>query len=172
MHLSATLLAFQIKPHQQASLSVFIRYGERPTTTLYDAKRNVPDEGCVITTQNSSGSCNEEKFHVLLSDDIITKPGAYFVGVLYNDSANEASRRQKRSCFGKGRERRSCVEPKDPPRPPSFSTTIVPTYDPMTDANYSLSAQEDKCLFWNNTADQWSSQGCKVSFFFNVNTQS
>ena len=95
---------------------------------------------------------------------MIRKPGTYFVGILYDKGTEEPKGRMKRSCTGGGRQKRSCVQPKDPPQLNSIGRIVTPVYEPGSDMNYSLSGQEDKCLFWNSTVEQWSSQGCKVRF--------
>ena len=100
---------------------------------------------------------------MLLLDDVINKPGTYFIGILYDKGDKETARRKKRSCSDTGRQKRSCVEPKDPPRLNSIRRVIKPVYEPGSDLNYTISGHEDKCLFWNTTTEQWSPQGCKVS---------
>lgn len=60
------------------------------------------------------------------------------------------------------------MQPKDPPRLNSIGRIVTPVYEPESDMNYSLSAQEDKCLFWNSTVEQWSTQGCRVSAYCRV----
>lgn len=138
---------WQIKPTQSASLDVFIRYGKRPTVSKYDAKQRI----------------NKDTNEMLLLDDVINKPGTYFIGILYDKGDKGTPRRKKRSCSDRGRQKRSCVEPKVPPRLNSIRRVIKPVYEPGSDVNYTISGHEDKCLFWNTTREQWSSQGCKVS---------
>ena len=137
----------QIKPADSASFSVFVRYGRRPTLTRFDAKRTV----------------NKDTYEVVLVEDVIKKSGTYFVGILYDKSTEEEKERKKRSCSGGGRQKRSCVQPKDPPRLNAIGRFVKPVYEPGSDMNYSLSGQEDRCLFWNSTVEQWSPQGCRVS---------
>ena len=55
------------------------------------------------------------------------------------------------------------MDPKDPPQLNTIARIVNPVYEPGSDMNYTLSSQEDKCLFWNRTAEQWSPQGCQVS---------
>ena len=127
---------------------MFIRYGKRPTVNKFDAKQTI--------SKNANGE-------ILLLDDVIKKSGTYFIGILYDKSSMEEKRRKNRSCSDGGRQKRSCVEPKDPPRLNSIGRIVKPVYEPANDLNYTISGQEDKCLFWNRTREQWSSQGCKVS---------
>ena len=142
----------QIEPADTTSFTVFVRYGRRPTLTRFDAKQTV--------TKDAS--------EVVLLDDVIRKPGTYFVGILYDEGTEEQKRRMKRSCTGGGRQKRSCVQPKDPPQLNSIGRIVTPVYEPGSDMNYSLSGQEDKCLFWNSTVEQWSSQGCRVSAYCRI----
>lgn len=134
-----------------------MRYGERPTVTEFDTKTTIPDESC----QNSQSLCSEQSYDILLVHDLLSKPGTYFIGILYEKNGDGAKRRKRRSCFGARRKKRSCVEFKDPPRPENI--TVKPAYDPKTDVNYSMSILEEKCLFWNSTEERWESGGCKVS---------
>ena len=143
-------------------LSVFGRYGQRPTVTDFDAKRKIPDESCSTNSQNSDGECNEEAYEILLDYEVLNDPGTYYIGILSETDDIKLKRRRKRSCFTRGREKRSCIEIKDPPRPANI--TVKPVYDPRTDINYSMSVLEEECLFWDTAEERWSSRGCKVNW--------
>lgn len=153
-------------------LRVFVRYGQRPTVTEYDATKKIPDESCSLTSQNSHGNCNGEAYDMVLLHEVISRPGPYFIGILYEENNEGPQRRKKRSCFGQGRQRRSCVEFKDPPKPENI--TVKPVFDSRTDRNYTMSIQEEACLFWDSSEERWLSRGCRVShslekkFFFSV----
>ena len=139
---------------------MFVRHGQRPTVTEYDAEREVglPDGTCSLNLQKS---CDDAAYNFLLVDSVLRKPGSYYIGILYDKSEQERIRKRKRrSCFGKRRWKRSCVEFKELPKPENI--TLIPVYDPKTDANYSMNVEEEKCLFWNRKADKWQSDGCKV----------
>lgn len=87
-------------------------------------------------------------------------PGVYYVGLLWDKS--QSNSRKKRSCFDNGRQKRSlCVEPKEAPKP--VNITKIPTYNPDTDMNYTLSTQQFNCLYWSGK--EWTSKGCKVIGF-------
>ena len=143
-------------------LSVFVRYGQRPTTTDFDSKTNIPNESCSMNSQNSDGECNEEAYEILLDSEVLNDPGTYYIGILSETDDIKLKIRQKRSCFGRGRKKRSCVETKDPPRPENI--TVKPVYDPKTDINYSMTVLEEQCLFWDTAEERWSSRGCKVNW--------
>ena len=140
---------------------VFVRYGQRPTVTEYDATKKIPDESwCSLISQNSHGNCSGEAYDMVLLHEVINKPGPYFIGVLYEENNEGPQRRKKRSCFGQGRQRRSCVEFKEPPKPENI--TVKPVFDPRTDRNYTMSVQEEACLFWDSIEERWLSRGCRV----------
>ena len=137
---------------------MFVRHGQRPTVTEYDAKRKVPDGKCSL---NSQRRCDDPPYDFLLVDSVLRKPGSYYIGILYDKSEQERKRnRKRRSCFGKRRQKRSCVEVKELPKPENI--TLIPVYDPKTDVNYSMNVEEEECLFWNRMAEKWQSNGCKV----------
>ena len=139
-----------------------MRYGQRPTVSEYDLKKKIPDESCSSTPQTPHGNCNKEAYDFVLFHELISKPGPYYIGILYEKDSNGPQRvRTKRSCFGRGRQKRSCVEPKDPPRPENI--TIKPVYDSKTDVNYSMNILEESCLFWDSREEHWLSRGCRVS---------
>lgn len=141
--------------------SVFVRFGQRPTITEYDATKKIPDEPCSLTFQNSHGNCSGEAYDFTLLHEVISRPGPYFIGILYEENNEGPKKRRKRSCFGQGRQKRSCVEFKDPPKPEN--KTVKPVFDPRTDRNYTMSIQEEACLFWDSSEERWLSRGCRVS---------
>ncbi|XP_044184688.1 polycystic kidney disease protein 1-like 2 [Acropora millepora] len=148
----------RIKPTGSTVFKVFVRYGQRPTVTEYDAERKVPDGKCSL---NSQRRCDDAAYDFLLVDSVLGKPGSYYIGILYDKNEQERKRNHKRrSCFGKRRQKRSCVEFKELPKPENI--TLIPVYDPKTDVNYSMNVEEEECLFWNRTAEKWQSNGCKV----------
>ena len=151
-------ISLQIKPTGSTIFKVFVRYGQRPTVTEYDSERKVPDGKCSL---NSQRRCDDAAYDFLLVDSVLGKPGSYYIGILYDKSEQETIRKRKRrSCVGKRRQKRSCVEFKDPPKPGNI--TLIPVYDPKTDVNYSMNVEEEECLFWNRTEEKWHSNGCKV----------
>lgn len=74
------------------------------------------------------------------------------------------------SILGK-REKRSCLQYKDPPvrpltLPPGVSggslVDSVPTFDPDNDLAYGIKTIGSPCKFWDTKREKWSSEGCKV----------
>ena len=155
-------LFFQIKPSERKVIfKVFVRYGQRPTVTEHDVSRQIPHPSCLKSSQDSYSHCRNDAYDVLLLPDKVNKPGKYYIGILYENGEGELqSRRKKRSCSGGGRQKRSCVEVKEAPRPENI--TVKPVYDPKTDVNYSLSLLKENCLFWDSKEERWLSRGCKV----------
>ena len=52
------------------------------------------------------------------------------------------------------------MEFKEPPKPENI--TVKPVIDPRTDRNYTMSVQEEACLFWDSIEERWLSRGCRV----------
>ena len=151
-------LHLQVKPTGSIVFRVFVRHGQRPTVTEYDAERKVPDGRCSLS---SLKNCDDAAYDFLLVDSMLGKSGSYYIGILYDNSEQERMRKRKRrSCFGKRRWKRSCVEFKELPKPENV--TLIPVYDPKTDVNYSINVEEEECLFWNRKVERWQSNGCKV----------
>ena len=158
MHFDSLRL-LQIKPAETAvQFNLYVRHGQRPTVTEYDTKTKIPDKSCSLS---SRGNCDEQAYDFLLVHEVLRKPGPYYIGILYDKEAQRTKRRKRRACSRKGRQKRSCVEIKDPPRPENI--TVKPVYNPKTDVNYSMSIIEEECLFWDSKEERWLSRGCKVS---------
>ena len=74
---------------------IFVRYGYRPTVSTFDTKMRLPDESCTQLSYNSTDGCSPGAYKVQLSDEVIDKPGTYFLGVHYEGSSENASRRRR-----------------------------------------------------------------------------
>ena len=146
-----------------------MRQGRRPTVTEYDLTKRIPDESCSISPQASQRSCSEEAYDVVLYHELISEAGKYYIGILYEGGSVRPQGRKKRSCFGSGRQKRSCVEVKDPPRPEN--KTIKPVYNSRTDMNYSMNILEESCVFWDSREEHWLSTGCRVRVLKKIHLQ-
>ena len=84
---------------------------------------------------------------------------------LSDDTSVTSLRRQKRSCFGNGRQKRSCVQVKDPPPTPSQgkNVSVLPMYDPAISRNYTMKVALGSCVFWSEEQEKWTAKGCQVS---------
>ncbi|PFX12876.1 Polycystic kidney disease 2-like 1 protein [Stylophora pistillata] len=159
---SLPVVDLKIKPTtDNAIFKVFVRHGQRPTVTEHDVSKQIPHPSCLMASQDSYSHCRNEAYDILLLPDELNKPGQYYIGIQYEKGEGELqSRRKKRSCSGRGRQKRSCVEVKEPLRPENI--TVKPVYDPKTDVNYSMNLLEESCLFWDGIEERWLSRGCKA----------
>ena len=166
-----TLLMLEIKPQDPTvHLFVYMRFGQRPTTQDYDLNATIShDEKCVwmlSAHEKSEGqtvcSLNPNATIQVLAE----RPGKYFLGLKnYNATVNLSHTREKRSCLGGRRRKRSCVEVKDPPPTPpqSENVPVMPVYDSTTDQNYTLKVTLGSCVYWSEKIEKWISSGCRVS---------
>lgn len=137
---------------------LFLKLGTRPTTDNFDHNFTMTFKyTCKNGTNENNPSCLFEKRSVTV---VPTVAGRLYVGIIGNKVSGENSR-NKRSCFGHGRQRRACVGVKDPP-PKGVSTTVVPQYDPSIDVNYTMTITQSSCLYWSEVKDNWTSDGCQV----------
>ncbi|KAL9976396.1 hypothetical protein ACROYT_G013694 [Oculina patagonica] len=165
-----TFIIVEITPGEASThLIVYMRYGQRPTTKEHDLNATVSSNGrCVwtLTARGKKDGKTECSFNQSLPIKTLAKrPGKYFLGVQsYEKILNNSHKRKKRSCFGNRREKRSCVEVKDPPPTPAQSknVTVVPVYDSKTDQNYTLRVALGSCVYWSEEREMWITDGCQV----------
>lgn len=114
-------------------IEFFVRFGSRPTTDNFDHNSTVRfTSRCENLTEGERNqtSCLPDETSITV---VPPKTGLLYVGILFLGAKNNTEHfRARRSCFGRGRQRRSCVGFKDPP-PKGITKTIVPQYDPSTD---------------------------------------
>ena len=165
-----TLIMLEVTPTEEnTNLFVYLRYGQRPTTKVYDLNATVSkSEKCVWSPGAHGRKDGKTKCSRLTSpiETLAKRPGKYYLGVQgYNKSGTNSHKRDKRSCFGNGRQRRSCVEVKDPPPTPpqGENVTVVPVYDSKSDQNYTLRVALGSCVFWSEQREKWTTEGCRVS---------
>ena len=151
------------------NLYVYLRYGQRPTTQVHDLNATVSkSKKCVWSLGAHDRKNGKTKCSRLTSakETLAKRPGKYYLGVQgYNRSATNSHKREKRSCFGNRRQKRSCVKVKDPPPTPpqGESVTVVPAYDSKSDQNYTLRVALGSCVFWSEEREKWKTEGCRVS---------
>ncbi|XP_078376213.1 polycystin family receptor for egg jelly-like [Oculina patagonica] len=165
-----TLIMLEITPNKAGiNLFVYMRYGQRSTTREYDLNATISNNGWCVWTRSAHGKkdgkteCSSNQ--LLPIKTFVERPGKYFLGVQSsNRSVINSRKRIKRSCLGKRREKRSCVEVKDPPPTPpqSKNVTVVPVYDPETDQNYTLTVALGSCVYWSGERQMWITDGCQV----------
>ena len=138
---------------------LFLKFGTRPTTDNFDHNFTMSFKyTCENGTKENDTSCLFEKRSVTV---VPTEAGRLYVGIIGSLKGSGENSRNRRSCFGHGRQRRACVGVKDPP-PKGVSTIVVPQYDPSTDVNYTMAITQSSCLYWSEDNDKWTSDGCKV----------
>ena len=165
-----SLIMLEITPTEaNTNLFVYLRYGQRPTIQEHDLNATVSkSQKCVWSPgahdkKDGKTECSRPTSPI---ETLAKRPGKYFLGVKgYNRSGANSHKRQRRSCFGNGRQKRSCVEVKDPPPvpPQRENITVVPVYDSKSDQNYTLRIALGSCVFWSEEREKWIADGCTVS---------
>lgn len=160
-------MILEVQPTNESLLMVvYVKLGERPTVSSYSHMSTVPDySSCSWDNVNGQqkSRCSRSPYQVM-STEHFNQTGLYYVGILYvEDTHLQLNRtRTRRSCLGKRRERRDCVEPKPPPvKGIEYNRTLI--YNPFTDQNYTIKVRKYSCYYFDLTQDQWSKEGCKVS---------
>ena len=167
-----TLIMLEITSQDPSvSLFVYMRYGQRPTTQMHDLNATISKrETCIWTANGHNKSdgktqCSSNGFSPVPIETVAQQPGRYFLGVQSYNTSVSSLKRQKRSCFGNKRQKRSHVDVKDPPPTPprSKNVTVVPVYDPVTARNYTLRVALGSCVYWPEEQEKWTTDGCRVS---------
>ena len=158
-------MILEVKPtNLSMTMVVYVRYGERPTVNSYSYTAIVPDySSCNWVNESGqfAAKCSRSPFKVMSTANF-KQTGTYHVGVLNADSGDWNRTRVRRSCFGRRRKKRDCVEPKPPPLK-GIEYNRVLTYNSSTDQNYSVIVRKYSCYYFSLTQDRWIKDGCKVS---------
>ena len=140
-------------------ISLFTKFGKRPTINDFEHNFTMTFTSTCDNRTDANATCSIRDSSVTVMP---SKPGFLYAGLLFKSPKNESQHsRQRRSCFGNRRERRSCVGVKDPPPKGSLST-VIPKYDPNTDVNYTLTITQSSCLYWSENTEKWTAEGCRV----------
>ena len=149
----------------QSSVTAYIRYGDKPSEIVFDDVVVLPSK------RNSSGShCkngNDNMQDVWIAAE---NPGRYYVGLFLRKGGTETvqSSRKRRSVSPESSSLDQCVKFKSPPAtspPPAEFVVVMPKYDPVKSVNYSVQVTTFWCGYWDDAAERWSSEGCKVGLF-------
>ena len=152
------------------TVNVFLKSGSKPSVEDHEENYTLPDfSSCIrnmaATNEVEEYNCTRNPHQLLLTNEVLKKPGVYYLGILYSGSTSSSkhSHRKRRSCFTSNRQKRSCVETKDPPPPLGvYETAAMPPYDPITDLDYTIETNELSCRFWSHEKKRWLTEGCKV----------
>ena len=162
-----SLVKLSFKFERPAPFEVYVKYGARPTKEAYDYFANIDEETC----QNGQESCNV-RTQVWIDAE---RKGKYFVGLIQKSKSRERRDASAQNPFRKRRSRslfqlnnqdeNLCVKFKDPPTPQPVANVTVKNapYDPETSVNFTLEVDSTGCLYWSDTEEEWTSEGCKVS---------
>ena len=167
-------ISVRIFPFGNKSLTLYVRYAQRPTFTNYSFTASVPNySSCNYSVEKGYTNCSTEPFTVTLSSAKTGHTGLHYVGIANEGLVNQAksnatapghAKRVRRGCSHNGRQKRSCVGVKDPPTTPPPIVIIKPPYNASTDVNYTFEVTMATCQYWNVTANVWSTEGCRVSY--------
>ena len=163
-------MILEVKPiNRSLIMVVYVKKGERPTLENYNYSVIVPDyTSCKWKEVDGDlvAKCERSPYEVMSTAEF-NETGLYYVGVLYfeRDQLKSNHSRTRRSCFGRGKQKRDCVEPKPPPVKDAVpNRTLI--YNPTTDQNYSVKVRKYSCYYFALTQDEWRKDGCKVSIEF------
>ena len=162
---SDVLVTIKLTPEKGKTVDVFVNYKTKPTPQDNVFSISIPNFSyCSNATQNSSHSriCSSDPYTFTFSSQISNKTGIHYLGIRYTKNGLS---RERRSCnpFHR-RGKRSCVDVKDAPTTPAPTPRIiVPIYNYSTDVNYTLSISVTGCLYWSESKEMWTGEGCQVS---------
>ena len=145
-----------------AAMALFVKLNARPSVSDSEHNFTIPDTS--ICAQGNLDDCRtDDPYSVTV---VTRKAGILHIGIVYlEDIKLDEHPRARRSCFGRGRQKRSCVGIKDAP-PKGSNETVIPTYDPTTDLDYTMSISQTSCLYWSDEEQKWTSAGCQVIQMF------
>lgn len=164
---SEVLVTITIKPEQGKTVSVFVNYKTKPTPQDFVYSTTIPNwSHCVNVTEDSPASrnCSLDPYTFTFSSLVSNRTGFHYLGIRYRSEKMEPVRK-RRSCSpsGKRRGKRSCVDVKDAPTTPAPTPIIVvPKFNLSTDVNYTMSISVSGCLYWSESKEKWTGEGCRV----------
>ena len=161
----------KITPENNTFFDIFVGAAVKPTQNNYTFKTTIPDVSMCEGFTPGVGyiNCSSNPYVFSLSSNVTGDIGIHYIGIRLAQESNKTNalnnhRRFPRSCKDShGRQKRSCIGVKDPPTtPPPTPKVIVPTYDALTDVNYTISVKMRSCLYWSEMKEAWTNEGCKV----------
>ena len=157
----------KIRPANNAVFDVFVSPEVKPRPDNYTFKTIIPNfSSCTNpNSENGYSNCINDSYTFALPASVTERVGELFIGIRL---ASYVSKRNKRShittsCTDRnGRQKRSCIGVKPPPTTPP--RILIPKYDNETDVNYTMSVKIQNCLYWSDSRQDWTNDGCTVSF--------
>lgn len=158
-------------------LRIYVSYSDFPTPIFHHFSTMIPRCENVENKMVEVNCTKDPKKYVFSFTASNTgHVGPHYIGIHYyvqrtydvgNDDAT-AKARIKRSCGdGSRRKKRSCVDVKSPPLPPtSTSIAVQALYNASTDLKYNLSVNIGSCLYWSEDKEEWTDEGCNVRLIF------
>ena len=159
VHETNTTLKLSMTMEKLAAITAFIKFGKHPTQTTYDIAIDLSEE-TLVSDCKSSEKCSH---NILIS---CNASGKYYIGLLQRQENRTVHSRVKRSVLSAAESQEKCVKFKDPPptlAPPVKSIILEPQYDPESSVNYSLQVNAIWCMYWSETEERWTNEGCKVT---------
>ena len=159
IHEANTTLKLSMALKTPTAITAYVKFGKHPTQTSYDIVIDLSEEKMGSHCE-SSKKCS---YDILIS---CNASGKYHIGLLGRETNRTVHLRRKRSLLSAGASKEKCVKFKDPPStlaPPVESTILVPQYDPDSSVNYSLQVNAIWCVYWSETEERWTNEGCKVT---------
>ncbi|XP_060067155.1 uncharacterized protein LOC132547415 [Ylistrum balloti] len=132
-----------IRPEDDALLQVYVRYGVAPTEETYDAVFLIPQYDAVPDGVEDDNMADELAHTILITPEFIQEHGIGSYVVALKPFENDTGE----------------VETYDE----YYADYLGPTIKNEKAVNFSITYRICGCLFWNETADRWMSDGCRVS---------
>ena len=162
----------KLQPQNYSAFDVFVSSGMRPTEENHNFSTRIPDFSSCSTPDNEVGhqNCTSNPFVFAFSSALTGQTGLHFIGIRLANSTASASKanrnlheREARSCGqSTGRQKRSCVKVKDAPTTLPPTEVVVPEFNASTDVSYTMQVTSPSCVYWSETKQAWTTEGCKV----------
>ena len=162
----------KLQPQKDSIFDVFVSSGIRPTEINYNFSIRIPDFSSCAISKDQVGyfNCTRNPFVFSFSSTLTGQTGPQFIGIRLANVTSSAKKenlkahfRKARSCSGShGRQKRSCITVKDPPTTPAPTATVKPKYNESADVNYTMLVSLPSCVYWSQSKQAWSTEGCKV----------
>ena len=165
----------KLKPETlpSASLRVYVSFSDYPTPNEHNLSTVIP---CKL----GEPKCDKDRYIFSFHASDTGYTGIHYIGIHYyvnssydvmlrekgtrksvNISVKYRPRRSREG--GSRRQKRSCIDVKDPPPIPTPAPVVLrPEYNATTDLNYKLSVSIGNCFYWSEEKEHWTDEGCRV----------